>query len=150
VRLQKLDSGDRLAEVVLVPPSADEEEAVVDPDLEEATVLGEVKRWAVKRLPLTPAWSSPSLGIARRTPTKRPNEAWLTGGLGHAGSVGPIRAARGRPLQTAPSRRAPATTGASGPRRRVGGARAAAPGRSPGTGAALACACSGQSGDSPR
>jgi DNA gyrase subunit A len=35
VRLQKLDSGDRLAEVVLVPPSADEEEALVGPDLED-------------------------------------------------------------------------------------------------------------------
>ena len=35
VRLQKLDSGDRLAEVVLVPPSADGEDAMVDPDLED-------------------------------------------------------------------------------------------------------------------
>jgi DNA gyrase subunit A len=35
VRLQKLDSGDRLAEVVLVPPSADEEDAVLDPDLDD-------------------------------------------------------------------------------------------------------------------
>lgn len=35
VRLQKLDSGDRLAEVVLVPPSADDEEALVGPDLED-------------------------------------------------------------------------------------------------------------------
>ena len=40
VRLQKLDSGDRLAEVVLVPPSADEEEALVGPDLEDAGVQG--------------------------------------------------------------------------------------------------------------
>jgi DNA gyrase subunit A len=42
VRLQKLDSGDRLAEVVLVPPSADEEDAlaVVDPELEDAAALG--------------------------------------------------------------------------------------------------------------
>ncbi len=36
VRLQKLDSGDRLSEVVLVPPSADEEDAVIEPDLEDA------------------------------------------------------------------------------------------------------------------
>jgi DNA gyrase subunit A len=36
VRLQKLDSGDRLAEVVLVPPSADEEDALMGPDLEDA------------------------------------------------------------------------------------------------------------------
>lgn len=35
VRLQKLDSGDRLAEVVLVPPSADEEDALIGPDLED-------------------------------------------------------------------------------------------------------------------
>ena len=40
VRLQKLDSGDRLAEVVLVPPSADEEEALVGPDLEDAGAQG--------------------------------------------------------------------------------------------------------------
>ena len=40
VRLQKLDSGDRLAEVVLVPPSADEEEALVGPDLEDAGAAG--------------------------------------------------------------------------------------------------------------
>lgn len=40
VRLQKLDSGDRLAEVVLVPPSADEEEALVGPDLEDAAAPG--------------------------------------------------------------------------------------------------------------
>ena len=40
VRLQKLDSGDRLAEVVLVPPSADEEEALVGPDLEDPGAAG--------------------------------------------------------------------------------------------------------------
>jgi DNA gyrase subunit A len=40
VRLQKLDSGDRLAEVVLVPPSAEEEDAVIDPDLEDAGTQG--------------------------------------------------------------------------------------------------------------
>lgn len=40
VRLQKLDSGDRLAEVVLVPPSAEEEDVVLDPDLEDAGALG--------------------------------------------------------------------------------------------------------------
>jgi len=40
VRLQKLDSGDRLAEVVLVPPSAAEEEALVGPDLEDAGAQG--------------------------------------------------------------------------------------------------------------
>jgi DNA gyrase subunit A len=34
VRLQRLDSGDRLAEVVLVPPAADEEEV----DLDAATL----------------------------------------------------------------------------------------------------------------
>ena len=40
VRLQKLDSGDRLAEVVLVPPSADEEDALMGPDLEDAGAAG--------------------------------------------------------------------------------------------------------------
>ena len=40
VRLQKLDSGDRLAEVVLVPPSADDEEALVGPDLEDPGAAG--------------------------------------------------------------------------------------------------------------
>ena len=35
VRLQKLDSGDRLTEVVLVPPSAEEEDALMEPDLED-------------------------------------------------------------------------------------------------------------------
>ena len=40
VRLQKLDSGDRLAEVVLVPPSADEEDALMGPDLEDAGAQG--------------------------------------------------------------------------------------------------------------
>ena len=40
VRLQKLDSGDRLAEVVLVPPSAEEEDVVIDPDLEDAGTQG--------------------------------------------------------------------------------------------------------------
>ena len=32
VRLQRLDSGDRLSEVVLVPPAAEEEETDGDPD----------------------------------------------------------------------------------------------------------------------
>ncbi len=40
VRLQKLDSGDRLAEVVLVPPSADEEDTLMGPDLEDAGAQG--------------------------------------------------------------------------------------------------------------
>jgi DNA gyrase subunit A len=40
VRLQKLDSGDRLAEVVLVPPSADEEDSLMGPDLEDAGAQG--------------------------------------------------------------------------------------------------------------
>lgn len=40
VRLQKLDSGDRLAEVVLVPPSADEEDALIGPDLENPGAAG--------------------------------------------------------------------------------------------------------------
>lgn len=40
VRLQKLDSGDRLAEVVLVPPSADEEDALIGPDLEDPASEG--------------------------------------------------------------------------------------------------------------
>jgi DNA gyrase subunit A len=31
VRLQKLDAGDRLAEVVLVPPAPDEEELAAEP-----------------------------------------------------------------------------------------------------------------------
>jgi len=38
VRLQKLDSGDRLTEVVLVPPSAEEEE-VVDVEAVETAVV---------------------------------------------------------------------------------------------------------------
>ena len=40
VRLQKLDSGDRLAEVVLVPPSADEEDTLIGPDLENPGAAG--------------------------------------------------------------------------------------------------------------
>ncbi|MFN7741535.1 MAG: DNA gyrase C-terminal beta-propeller domain-containing protein, partial [Cyanobacteriota bacterium] len=44
VRLQRLDSGDRLAEVVLVPPALDGEdgEAVADPDLVEPPALSPV------------------------------------------------------------------------------------------------------------
>jgi len=40
VRLQKLDSGDRLAEVVLVPPSADEEDPLIGPDQDAAAAPG--------------------------------------------------------------------------------------------------------------
>lgn len=40
VRLQKLDSGDRLAEVVLVPPSADEEDPLIGPDQDAAVAPG--------------------------------------------------------------------------------------------------------------
>jgi DNA gyrase subunit A len=38
VRLQRLDAGDRLSEVVLVPPAQDDEE-VTDADDQEAPVL---------------------------------------------------------------------------------------------------------------
>ena len=41
VRLQKLDSGDRLAEVVLVPPSADEEDPLIGPDQDAAAAPGD-------------------------------------------------------------------------------------------------------------
>jgi len=41
VRLQKLDSGDRLAEVVLVPPSADEEDLLIGPDQDAAAAPGD-------------------------------------------------------------------------------------------------------------
>jgi DNA gyrase subunit A len=40
VRLQKLDSGDRLAEVVLVPPAAEEEETEADPAADAGTDPG--------------------------------------------------------------------------------------------------------------
>ncbi|MFN9386625.1 MAG: hypothetical protein ACK6BU_06675, partial [Cyanobacteriota bacterium] len=44
VRLQRLDSGDRLAEVVLVPPALEGEdgEAVADPDLLESPAVSPV------------------------------------------------------------------------------------------------------------
>jgi len=39
VRLQRLDAGDRLSEVVLVPPAPDEEDA--DPSVDDASALGD-------------------------------------------------------------------------------------------------------------
>ena len=51
VRLQKLDSGDRLAEVVLVPPSADEEDALIGPDLENPASEGAMAAHATEANP---------------------------------------------------------------------------------------------------
>ena len=41
VRLQKLDKGDRLLKVVLVPPEAESDEEEADAEASEATLVGE-------------------------------------------------------------------------------------------------------------
>ena len=65
VRLQKLDSGDRLAEVVLVPPSADEEDSLMGPDLEDAGAQGAAEPLASDvSLELTPPGDGPEASEA--------------------------------------------------------------------------------------